>query len=262
MNAPLQLRYYGREKTTGFLLLFCLFTLFLSLNITGCNSCSESSKEKPVAPELKDSKTVNGSISLDWENIKTGISSEKFIKQISTMAGIDYKDAKKRIECGSSQFVGVIDPVYLKIRNKFSPQADLTFCTFFQANLNKSWFLASVRAVFLKDKLVSINYRFKKEYKDTILQQLESRFKKGDERKLNDETLLAVIVQTSILWKVGNDIWAFTQNHNDVSLKLQDSQELSMLKDLSKQKDDPKIKLDIDDKSLELELFNKKATSK
>ncbi|MBN2802533.1 MAG: hypothetical protein JXR91_05530 [Deltaproteobacteria bacterium] len=240
-----------KNKVVKYLILIISLVFYLQ---SGCSKTSQKSDEKAVAPPLKLSKPSKKTTTLDWELIKPGISQEKFIEQLSKMADIDLKDATDMVKCGFQPSIGVIDPEHLKIRNMTSKSSDLTFCTFFETNLNRSWVLASARAVFKNKKLAAINYRFKKDYYEVLLSQLEKRLNKGDSRELSDETSLAPVKTSSILWKTENRVWALSASDHDISLKLEDSNLIQQLVIPGKSEELPKTKLGIDDKNLEVDL--------
>ena len=221
---------------------------------SGCNSCSESGNDEPAAPGLTAASPKTGTSKLDWEIIQTGISRIKFKTKIAAMADISASDIEDLIECGDQQSIGVIDPEHLKIIEKTGSESPLSFCLFMQANQKRSWMLASARAEFLKGKLVSINYRFKTEYYDTILQQIEARYSKGDRRILSDETNLAPIKQEFLLWRIGTKIWSLTRNKGDVSLKLQDYKILKKLKSSTAPADNSLDDLGLGGDDLEVDL--------
>jgi len=156
---------------------------------------------------------------MPWEQVKLKIGEVEFKTALINMAGLSPSKATSRIKCTDQFTIDVIDPKRKTISERASlSNKPLSNCILLQAQLERSWMLVSARGEFMKDLLVAVTFKFKKDHFDLMQTEIEKRFGPGEFRKLQVQSILGQELREAVLWNINGETWALWKTTKDANL--------------------------------------------
>lgn len=211
----------------GWLFAVCGCSLFL----IQCSTC----KEPPPGKELPGTSVQDGSVELEWETVKLGISKEEFQKGVAALFLEEQGAIKDFFSCGAQHSVGVIIPLQNAVQERIDSKGLMQYCTISADAAASSRRLVSIRGVFVDKKLASIQFKFRKVSYESISLQLASRFGQGESRQLVTDTIIGKNKSEYVLRKLKGQIWGLERGKQDVTLHVQNTAVLHKLRVPSKE---------------------------
>ena len=209
-------------KKIDILVFLCVLPPMLA---SGCSMCGEE--------PLPESKPVEGSSRLPWEEIELGMKAGEFRKALAHMADLSSPDGGAEVvDCRDQSAIEVIDLAKGVVVERKAGGGALSNCALMQAGRKKSWSLLSAKGEFLGDSLVSVALVFKADFGGGLAKEISDRFGPGEERKIEERTLLGDREVTMRLWRIGEELWALEAGEKTTRLVLQDTARLKDLEDL------------------------------
>ena len=191
------------------------------MSLGGCTRCCGEE-------DIVETKEVEGSSQLPWEQISLGIDENEFKEAAVALSGLSKESAETSIKCNPQITIDVIDPKAGSMSERGSGGHSLSNCTFLQiGSAGQSSELVSIRGEFVDGRLVSITFRFPAAGRDSLAKEIEKRFAGGTARKIKQIWAIGESSADMLLWKVDDDLWMLGGSKRETILVRQSPASLS-----------------------------------
>ncbi|MBN2530367.1 MAG: hypothetical protein JXR76_28520 [Deltaproteobacteria bacterium] len=206
-----------------------LASLFSCIQCSKCTSeVSNKADETSLGESLKNGDVQNGSAQLEWEQISLGASKTEFKSAAAVLLQQKLSEIEDLFQCGILQGAWVISPLKNSLVEHTS-KGKLSWCQISSFNIETSGRISSVRGEFLENILVQLQFKFVASQYDILQEELESRFGKGEIRKLTEETVTGKHMNSFLLWKVNGITWGLKKGNPETTLIVQNARKLMSL---------------------------------